>query len=110
MTRIRSAPDVSGPIAARSFVNSIPYCCNGVWDFVCGRKARENCPNICDCESFGDFDLNLAVDLRDIAAFLVCFTGPGNPPVASGCECADYDADNDADLDDFVLFAALLTP
>lgn len=86
------------------------FCCTVSWDDICGRKARENCPNICDCESFGDFDLNVAVNLRHIAAFLACFTGAGNAPVASGCECADYDADDDADLDDFVLFAALLAP
>lgn len=84
------------------------FCCAGEWDICCVRVALNNCPNICECETFGDFDINGAVNLRDIAAFLVCFTGAGSSPVAPGCECADYDADDDADLDDFVPFVALL--
>ena len=85
-----------------------PVCCSAGWDLNCLWSALDFCPNICQCATFGDFDGNVAVNLRDIAAFLVCFTGEGNSPVASGCECADYDADDDADLDDYAPFAALL--
>lgn len=45
-----------------------------------------------------------------IASAGTTFTGAGNSPVAPGCECADYDADDDADLDDYAPFAALLAP
>lgn len=86
------------------------FCCDDHWDVSCERKARIDCPNICDCEAFGDFDVNVAVDLRDVALFLECFTGAGNGPVAPGCECADYDADDDADLDDLAPFVALFAP
>jgi len=86
------------------------YCCDDHWDVTCYRKAFDYCPNICHCETFGDFDVNEAINLRDIAAFYECFTGPDHGPVATGCECADYDADDDADLDDFEPFAALFAP
>jgi len=86
------------------------FCCDGEWDGPCVNKARANCPNICVCDSFGDFDAGTTVDLVDVASFLTCFTGAGSGPVAPGCECADYDADDDADLSDFAVFQALLAP
>jgi len=87
-----------------------PFCCRGEWDGPCARKARENCPNICLCDTFGDFDLSATVDLFDVASFFTCFTGAGNGPVAAGCECGDYDADGDSDLVDFAALKALLGP
>ncbi len=86
------------------------FCCDGEWDGICADMALVNCPNICVCDSFGDFDVSTNVDLVDVASFLTCFTGAGTGPVAPGCECADYDADGDADLDDFAVFNALLSP
>ncbi len=84
------------------------YCCDGEWDNICANIARANCPNICVCDSFGDFDVSATLDLVDVASLLTCFTGAGNSPVAPGCECADYDGDGDADLNDFAVFHGLL--
>jgi hypothetical protein len=83
-------------------------CCTGEWDDVCARKARESCLNVCDCDSFGNFDADPAIDLRDAAAYQICFSGDGSSPVPSACACADYDGDGDADLQDFALFVELL--
>jgi len=84
------------------------YCCTGEWDDICARKARENCLNVCACPSFGNFDADPAIDLRDAAAFLNCFSGDGSSPVPSSCACADYDGDGDADLQDFRVLTDLL--
>lgn len=84
------------------------FCCTGEWDDVCARKARDNCLNVCDCESFGNFEADPAIDLRDVAAFQNCFSGDGSAPVPPACACADYDGDGDSDLPDFALFVELL--
>jgi len=80
------------------------FCCRGEWDTVCANKARLNCPNVCECVLFGDFDATAAVDLLDFASFQLCFSGAGGGPLAAGCACADYDGDDDADLADFARF------
>ena len=85
-------------------------CCNDVWDSICVREALENCPNVCDCEDFGNFDADPGINLFDASAFLNCFSGDGLAAVAAACACADYDGDGDADLDDFSVFADLLVP
>ena len=72
------------------------------------RKARDNCLNVCDCESFGNFDADPAIDLRDVAAFQNCFSGDGSAPVRPACACADYDGDGDADLMDYRVFSGLI--
>ena len=87
-----------------------PLCCNDVWDSICAREARENCLNVCDCESFGNFDSDPAINLRDMAGFLNCFSGDGSAPVAPACSCADYDGDGDADVADFAQLALFLDP
>lgn len=79
-----------------------PTCCTGNWSVSCARTARENCLNICDCTSFGDFDSDASVDLRDFAAFQRCFLGDGSPIESSSCACGDFDADGDADHSDLV--------
>ncbi len=75
------------------------FCCRGKWDLVCARKAGENCPNVCDCETFGELSGDGVVDLRDFAKFSNCFTGPGGS-VPDPCACADYDGDDDVDAED----------
>lgn len=86
------------------------YCCRGKWDDQCARKARENCPNICACELFGDLNGDTFHDLLDVAAIQNCFGGQG-AAVGDPCACADYDADDDVDLADFnFLYATLGQP
>ncbi len=75
-------------------------CCTDGWSISCARTARENCPNICDCDSFGDFDANGQVDLRDVAAFQRCFSGNSLAPLPTACACSDYDGDGHANLTD----------
>ena len=84
------------------------FCCTSEWDSVCARKAGENCPNICECAAFGDFDDRPAIDLRDAARFLNCFSGETTVQIPVECACADYDGDGDADLTDYAAFAAVL--
>lgn len=57
--------------------------------------------SICPCNSYGDFDSNGRIDLRDVANLLNCFTGRDDGPAAPDCECVDSDADGDIDLGDF---------
>jgi hypothetical protein len=85
-----------------------PFCCRGEWDDLCAQKAVAHCLNVCVCESFGNFDADPAIDLRDVAAFQNCFSGDGSAPVPPACACADYDGDGDSDLQDFALFVELL--
>jgi hypothetical protein len=80
------------------------YCCRGKWDDLCAAKARNNCPNICVCNLFGDLNDDRAIDLKDIAAFQNCFAS-GGTAVGDECACADHDADDDADLLDFTSLA-----
>ena len=86
------------------------FCCRGEWDSVCARKARDNCPNVCDCESFGEFDNTPPVDLRDVAGLFNCFTGSGGDTSGETCACSDYDGDGDSDLFDYAVFVPLLMP
>jgi hypothetical protein len=84
------------------------FCCRGNWDNICARDAALYCPNICDCEQFGDMNADEALNLRDIAGFQNCFAGRA---VAIGdvCGCGDYDADDDVDLADYKALLGLLT-
>lgn len=86
------------------------FCCRGEWDSVCARKARDNCPNVCECESFGEFDDAPPVDLRDVAGYFNCFTGSSGTTSGDACACSDYDGDGDSDLFDYAVFAPLLMP
>lgn len=55
-----------------------------------------------------DSDLDDDVDLRDFAAFQICFTGDGIP-ASPGCECVfNSDADQDVDLADYEDFELAL--
>lgn len=56
-------------------------------------RAYESQPN--DTESHGD------VDLRNLADFVVCFTGEGSGGIAQACEDFDANCDDDLDLHDF---------
>ena len=49
----------------------------------------------------GDFNCDRTVDLRDLADWSACMTGPGNRRIDSGCEAFDFEADADVDLKDF---------
>lgn len=82
-----------------------PICCTTEWDDTCAHEADQHCHHVCDCESFGDFDANQVIDLRDAAAFQSCFSGDGSAPIPAICACADFDGDGDADLEEFGIFA-----
>lgn len=53
-----------------------------------------------------DFDSDGDVDLHDLAAFQLCYTGPG-VPASPACACV-FDTDNDGDLDS-IDFANLIS-
>ncbi|GIK15056.1 MAG: hypothetical protein BroJett003_00200 [Planctomycetota bacterium] len=57
---------------------------------------------------FGDADRDGDVDLRDIAAFMNCFTGAGGD-ADSGCGVFDNNGDNDVDLPDYRVFRGNIT-
>ncbi|UCF33169.1 MAG: hypothetical protein JSV78_12625 [Phycisphaerales bacterium] len=64
---------------------------------------------LCDRVDMGAFEAGIGdqtcdgvIDLADYAAWPGCLTGPGNGPVAAGCEAYDFDGDEDVDLSDFV--------
>lgn len=80
-----------------------PACCENGWDQVCVDIARTFCNDYCTCPSFGDFDGSGDVNLRDLAAFGNCFTGP-SATIACGCDCADENGDRYGDLDDYSVF------
>jgi len=69
------------------------------------------------CADPGDFDLDGDVDLRDMARFQTCFSGPQADACASGCDAFDIasadpassDVDFQIDLADFAALAPLLT-
>lgn len=86
------------------------FCCRGEWDSVCARKARDSCPNVCDCDSFGEFDGATPVTLLDVAGLFNCFTGSGGVTSGDPCACSDYDGDGDSDLLDYAVFVPLLSP
>ena len=48
----------------------------------------------------GDLDADGEVTLNDVGLFVPCLSGPAGL-VSSGCVCADFDLDDDADLADF---------
>ncbi|MHC4089909.1 MAG: hypothetical protein ACYSVY_06465 [Planctomycetota bacterium] len=58
-----------------------------------------------------DKDLNQDndVDLGDVAAFDVFFTGSLDSPLPPACQAADSDADSDVDVDDFAAFQEAFT-
>lgn len=80
------------------------YCCEFAWGPNCGALAQQHCPNVCTCLMFGDFDQSGTIDLSDFAALQVCFSGDYPGYVGPGCECADYDGDDDSDIFDFAHF------
>ena len=48
-----------------------------------------------------DFDGDQDVDVRDLAVFWSCLTGPGAGPPTNACRGADFDGDGDVDQADF---------
>ncbi len=50
----------------------------------------------------GDCNGDAIIDAADYAEFAFCLTGPGQPTVP-GCNCLDYDGNNQVDLLDFVI-------
>ncbi|NOT01797.1 MAG: VWA domain-containing protein [Phycisphaerales bacterium] len=80
-----------------------------------GFEANNGCLNARNPDTDGDGILDGADDLPagddldgdgmgtvlDYGKFQMCFTGPGGGPVSPGCGCADFDGDDDVDLDDW---------
>ena len=109
-------------------LNVIPDGCEADFDGdgiidVCDDDIDEdavaNSPDVCDFTPLGhvvgtdgrskaDIDLDCAVTLGDFAALQRCFTGPGPVSLPSACESADFDGDQDVDLDDFNLVLSSL--
>ncbi len=84
-------------------------CCSNTWSSGCTTLARTLCGPICGCPNVGDFDANGLYNLRDVAAFQRCFTGPDGGPVTSPCDCGDVTGDGDVDLLDLRGFVQILT-
>ncbi|HEY3242758.1 MAG TPA: hypothetical protein VGM03_05340 [Phycisphaerae bacterium] len=63
-------------------------------------------PNGC---TFFDSDADGDIDLRDVAAFANCFTGPAGGVPTSACAANDQDGDADVDLLDYATLPAHLT-
>lgn len=57
----------------------------------------------------GDADGDGDVDLQDVAAFLLCYSGPFGGPPPPECEVFDLDADSDVDFADFALLQLVFT-
>ena len=56
------------------------------------------------CDSFGDFDSDGEVDLKDFARFQRCFTGEDQSGLDDTCCFFDVEPDLDVDLDDYAEF------
>ena len=56
-----------------------------------------------------DADNDTDVDLMDVAAFQVCFTGDGMTPAPPGCNVFDSDCDDDVDDSDYAAFDGQFT-
>jgi hypothetical protein len=61
-------------------------------------------------EPTGDTNDDGLIDLIDFAAIQRCFSGPAPTTCGDGCESLDLDADDDIDLDDYLIFDATETP
>ena len=60
----------------------------------------------------GDMNSDCHVDMIDVRAMQVCFTGMDNPPAGgliAGCTRGDFDSDGDVDLDDYEEFLDSIT-
>jgi hypothetical protein len=86
-------------------------CCTRFWTGTCADLAATLCADTaCDCSTFGDLYPDERFDLRDASGLFNCFTGPGGPPIASDCACADHDGDGYVDLNDYRGLYFLLAP
>lgn len=59
--------------------------------------------------TFGDFDLDGDVDLKDLRAFRNCFSGSSVHYPSPNCAAMDADHDQDVDIFDFMVFQASFT-
>ncbi len=57
----------------------------------------------------GDFDTDGDIDADDIDAFVDCTTGPRLGPVASECQWADFNDDDDVDMGDFSILQGCIS-
>lgn len=96
------APNLSGTSYADATVaNGVPYFYVVTAGNVSGFSAYSEEVSATPCIHVApDLDSDCDVDGDDLAAFLICFTGPDVSP-AIGCENRDFDDDNDVDLADF---------
>lgn len=58
---------------------------------------------------YGDFDQDLDVDEKDLAAFVACMSGPAIPQLDPACAWFDADLDEDVDQSDFGVFQACIS-
>lgn len=56
----------------------------------------------------GDFDCDQSVNLTDVAAMQICFTGVSDEPYNQGCESLDFELDGDVDALDLTTFFEIL--
>jgi hypothetical protein len=85
-----------------------PSCCTSLWTTACAGLAMSVCGGACHCPQFGDFNMSKGVDLGDVAAFQLCFSGSGNA-ASLLCRCGDFSGDGDVDLLDHRAFVQQLT-
>ncbi len=84
--------------------NTVPDDCDIA--FQTSRDANRNAvPDECECP--GNF--GIPVNLSAFATFNGCVSGPAGG-TAIGCDCSDFDNDDDIDLNDYSLLQRLFTP
>jgi hypothetical protein len=58
----------------------------------------------------GDMEPDGDVDMSEVAAFQLCYTGPDTGPVGGQCALFDFDGDGDIDLIDWCSLGEIATP
>lgn len=92
-----------GPFCGDDVVNQPSEDCDGTDDNTCVGICLDDCTCNPTCGDGGD-----DADMLGVAIFMNCFTGPGGGPVSPECHCAEYDSDDDVDLDDLFGFYDIL--
>lgn len=99
--------ELAGGTAQDCNSNSVPDDCDPDFD---GDSIPDDCDPCAGGAASGDTDANGAVDLDDFADLVQCLGGPGIEEGGAGCECFDFDGDNDYDLADYAVLQIIFNP